>query len=65
MSMFLHTLKPEERRILRKVVKKVHLKYHPREFCNDHEADKLIATIGPEVAANLVRLGKDYRIDEI
>jgi len=56
---------PEERRILRKVVKKVHLKYHPREFCTDYEADKLIATIGPEVAANLVRIGKDYRIDEI
>lgn len=65
MSTFLHTLKPEERRILRKVVKKVHFKYHPREFCTDFEADKMIATIGPETAANLVRIGKDYRIDEI
>ncbi len=65
MSTFLHTLKPEERRILRKVVKKVHFKYHPREFCTDFEADKMIAAIGPETAANLVRIGKDYRIDEI
>ena len=65
MSTFLHTLKPEERRILRKVVKKVHFKYHPREFCTDFEADKMIAAIGPETAASLVRIGKDYRIDEI
>jgi hypothetical protein len=65
MSTFLHALKPEERRILRTVVKKVHLKYHPREFCTDYEADKLIASIGPEVAANLIRIGKDYKVDEI
>jgi len=65
MSQFLHALKPEERRILRKVVKKVHFKYHPKEFCTDYEADKLIATIGPEVAANLIRIGRDYKVDEI
>ena len=43
----------------------MHFKYHPREFCTDFEADKMIAAIGPETAANLVRIGKDYRIDEI
>lgn len=64
MSHFLHTLNIEERRILRKVVKRVHLKYHPKELCTDREADKLIATIGPEVAANLVRIGKKYNVDD-
>lgn len=65
MSSFLHTLKPEERRILRKVVKHVHFKYFPKEFCTDYEADKLIATIGPETAATLVRIGKDHKVDEV
>ena len=45
---FLHTLKVEERRILREVVKRVHLKHHPKEFCTDREADKVIASIGPK-----------------
>jgi predicted metal-dependent RNase len=45
---FLHTLKKEERRILREVVKRVHLKHHPEQFCTDREADKVISVIGPE-----------------
>ena len=65
MSHFLHALKPEERRILRKVVKHVHFKHYPTEFCTDFEADKLIASIGPEVAASLIRIGKDHKVDEV
>ena len=45
---FLHTLNAQERRILRNVVKTVHLKHFPKQFCTDYEADKLIATIAPE-----------------
>ena len=62
---FLHTLKIEEREILRKVVKKVHLCHHPEEFCTDHEADKVIAVIRPEVIERMIKFGKDQKIDQI
>ena len=62
---FLHTLKIEEREILRKVVKKVHLCHHPEEICTDHEADKVIAVIGPEVIERMIKFGKDQKIDQI
>ena len=62
---FLHTLKVEERRILREVVKSVHLKHHPKEFCTDKEADKVIASIGPEVVEKFIRVGKNTHIDKI
>ena len=62
---FLHILKPEERRILRQVVKRVHLKHHPKEFCTDREADKVIATVGPETVDKLLRIGKNTKIDTV
>ena len=57
MSYFLHSLKKEDRDILRQVVKKVHLIHHPEEFCTDTEADKVINTIGPEVVERMIRFG--------
>ena len=62
---FLHTLKIEEREILRKVVKKVHLCPHPEEFCTDREADKVIAVIGPEVIERMIKFGKDQKVDQV
>ena len=62
---FLHTLNVEERDILRKVVKKVHLAYHPEEFCTDYEADKVIAVIGPEVIERMIKFGKDNQVDQL
>ena len=62
---FLHILKPEERRILRQVVKRVHLKHHPEEFCTDREADKVIAVIGPETVDKLLRIGVNTNIDNV
>ena len=62
---FLHTLKIEEREILRKVGKKVHLCHHPEEFCTDREADKVIAVIGPEVIERMIKFGKDQKVDQI
>ena len=62
---FLHTLKPEEREILRRVVKKVHLVHHPKEFCTDYEADKLIASIGPEVVERMIKFGRDQKVDQV
>lgn len=62
---FLHTINEEERRILRTIVKKVHLKHHPEQFCTDYEADKLIAIIAPDVVERLIKVGVDNNIDNI
>jgi len=61
MSYFLHTLKKEDRDILRQVVKKVHLQHHPEEFCTNTEADKVINTIGPDVIERMIKFGIDNR----
>jgi hypothetical protein len=62
---FLHTLKLEERELLRTIVKKVHLSHHPKDFCNDYEADKVISVIGPEVIAQMIKFGKDHKVDQL
>lgn len=62
---FLHTLNVEERNILRKVVKKVHLAHHPKEFCTDYEADKVISVIGPETVEKMIRFGKDNNVEQL
>jgi hypothetical protein len=62
---FLHTLKIEERELLRTIVKKVHLVHHPEEFCNNYEADKVIASIGPEVVEQMIKFGKDRKVDQL
>lgn len=62
---FLHTISEQERRILRNIVKKVHLKHHPQEFCTDYEADKLISIIAPDVVERLIKVGVDHKIDEL
>ncbi len=62
---FLHTINQQERNVLRTIVKKVHLKYHPKEFCTDYEADKLIATIAPDVVERLIKVGVDFKIDQL
>jgi hypothetical protein len=46
---FMHTLKVEERDILRKVVRNVHMQYYPKHFQTDYEADKIIASIAPKI----------------
>ena len=62
---FLHTLKQEERDLLRRIVKRVHLAHHPKEFCTDREADKVIAVIGPEVVERMIKFGKDNKVDQL
>ena len=62
---FLHVLKPEERDILRRVVKKVHLAYHPEEFCTDRQADKVIAAIAPEIVERMIKFGKERKVDQL
>jgi hypothetical protein len=62
---FLHAISEQERRVLRNIVKKVHLKHHPQEFCTDYEADKLISIIAPDVVERLIKVGVDHKIDEL
>jgi len=65
MSSYSHYLSDEDRRILRIVVKNVHLKYHPKEFCTDWEADKMIAAIAPLTLEKLKEVGKKFKVDEL
>jgi uncharacterized protein YdhG (YjbR/CyaY superfamily) len=62
---FMHTLKKEERDLLRRIVKKVHLAYHPKEFVTDREADKVISVIAPNVVERMIKFGVDHKVDKI
>ena len=62
---FMHTLKKEERDLLRRVVRSVHMQYFPKEFQTDYEADKIIASIGPSTVEQLIWQGKDRKIDQL
>ena len=57
--MFINTLTQSERDTLRAVVKRVHMQHHPKDFVTNYEADKIIEALGPEVAAGMIKAGKD------
>ena len=65
MSSFEHTLSDEDSRILRIVVKNVHLKHHPKQFCTDYEADKMISAIAPLTLEKLKEVGKKFKVDQL
>ena len=56
---FVQTLTIRDRRRLRAVVKKVHLKNYPKEMITDYEADKLIESFAPNVVEKFLKLGVD------
>ena len=62
---FINTLSQLERDTLRRVVKVVHMKHHPKDFVNDYEADKIIESIGPEVAGRMIKVGIDKGIQSL
>lgn len=62
---FINTLSQPERDTLRRVVKVVHMKHHPKDFVNDYEADKIIEAIGPEIAARMIKVGMDRGIQSL
>jgi len=62
---FLHTINKDERTLLRNIVKRVHLAYHPDEFQTDREADKVISVIAPDVIERMIKFGKDNKVDNI
>ena len=63
--MRMHRLTKEDRDILRIVVKQVHFKHYPDQFCTDYEADKMIASISPSIVEKLTKVGKDMGIDRL
>ena len=62
---FINALSQPERDTLRKVVRLVHMKHHPKDFATDYEADKIIEAIGPEVAARMIKVGVDRGIQSL
>ena len=62
---FLSTLSSQDLDLLRGIVRKVHLaevmkKFGPNHVgVSNHECDKLIENIGPEVAERMIRFGVD------
>lgn len=55
----------EDREILRIIVKQVHLKHSPAQFCTDYEADKVIDVIAPATLERLKEVGKKFKINEV
>jgi len=51
--------------MLRTIVKKVHLVHHPKEFCTDREADKMISVIAPNIIERMIKFGKDHKVDQL
>ncbi len=55
-------LKPQDRTRLRQAVKRVHMQYIADEFCTNREADRIIETLGPQIAEKLIKQLVDGKI---
>lgn len=62
---FTQTLSKHERDLLRRVVKKVHMQHHPKDFQTNYEADKIIDTIGPEVIERMLKFAVDRKVGNL
>lgn len=56
---FISTISRRDLDLLRNIVRKVHLAYVPHDFATDKECDKLIESLGPEIAEKMIRFGVD------
>ena len=56
---FTSVLSLGDRRLLRQIVRKVHLAHYPADKLTDIEVDKLIDAWGPEVAGRMVKRAVD------
>jgi hypothetical protein len=60
---FVNLLKPEELRMLRGIVKKVHFQHvdekHGKMFVTNYMLDQVIDNIGPDVAECMIKVGVD------
>jgi hypothetical protein len=56
---FISTISSQDLGLLRGIVRKVHLRYVSKENATDAECDKLIESLGPEIAEKMIRFGVD------
>ena len=50
---------------LRAVVKSQHMKHYPKEFVNNHEADRIIESLSEEAREKLYELAVNYGITKL
>jgi hypothetical protein len=62
---FTQTLSKHERDLLRRVVKKVHMQHHPKDFQTNYEADRIIDVIGPEVIERMLKFAVDHKVGSL
>ena len=60
---FLKSLSLKDRRRLRTIVKRVHLKNYPTHMITDYEADKLVEAFGEEVVYNMLKANVGTNVD--
>lgn len=60
---FLNNLSLKDRRRLRVIVKKVHLKNYPTHMITDYEADKLVEAFGEETVYNMLKSNVGTNVD--
>lgn len=56
---FISTISAQDLSLLRGIVRKVHLAYVAKEHATDKQCDKLIESLGPEIAERMIRFGVD------
>ena len=60
---FLNSLSLKDRRRLRIIVKRVHLKNNPTHMITDYEADKLVEAFGEETVYNMLKSNVGTNVD--
>jgi len=60
---FLNNLSLKDRKRLRTIVKKTHLKNYPTHMITDYEADKLVEAIGEETIYNMLKANVGVNVD--
>ena len=60
---FLNSLSIKDRRRLRIIVKKIHLKNYPTHMITDYEADKLVEAFGEETVYNMLKSNVGTNVD--
>ena len=62
---FLDQLSRKELKILRGIVKKVHMQYYPEEFFDDAMADMLISKFGAEWGEKMIKRAVDGKLSKL
>lgn len=61
-SIFLSELSFPDLKRLRVAVKRVYMRHYPVEFFTDHEADKMIEALAPDVVERLIKATVDRNL---